>query len=254
VIGVRRFGSGPPLVALHGFTLTGEQFAPAAARLGRTIIALDLPGHGRSTDAPTTLSNVIDLVASTVESIGYPVPVVGYSQGARIALMTALDRPAGVSTLVLVSANAGLKDATVRDARARSDAEMAERLSKQPLDDFLDTWTSTGITATKHLSGEDRAVDMAIRRQNTSDGLAGALIGYGQGAQPSLWHRLAELSIPVLVMSGDGDEKYGRLADAIADTVSDAERVTIVGAGHNPLLDQPDQAYSAISEFLDRRG
>jgi pimeloyl-ACP methyl ester carboxylesterase len=60
--------------------------------------------------------------------------------------------------------------------------------------------------------------------------------------------------MPVLIMSGSRDEKYTSLADAMAAMIPDVERVTINGAGHNPLADMPDEAYGAISEFLDRRG
>jgi 2-succinyl-6-hydroxy-2,4-cyclohexadiene-1-carboxylate synthase len=254
VIGVRRFGSGPPLVALHGFTLTGEQFASASSLLGRTIIAPDLPGHGRNSRASTKLVDVIDFVASTVESVGSPAPVVGYSQGARLALLTALNRPVRISALVLISANAGIEDMSERASRARADAEVASRLTTMTIDEFLDTWTSAGITSTEHLSVGDRDADRAIRRQNSPIGLADAVTGYGQGAQPSVWHRLEDLTMPVLVMSGTRDEKYSIIADAIASMIPDVERMTIDHAGHNPLLDTPDQAYGAISDFLDRRG
>ncbi|MEN8238470.1 MAG: alpha/beta fold hydrolase [Actinomycetota bacterium] len=253
MVGVRRFGSGPPLVALHGFTLTGEQFASAASILGRTIIAPDLPGHGRSVDASTGLADVIDLVASIVASVESPVPVIGYSQGARLALMTALDQPVGISALVLISANAGIEDSYERTARTQSDAEMASRLTTMTIDEFLDAWTSTGLTSTTHLSARERDADMAIRRQNSPHGLARASRGYGQGAQPSLWQRLGELPMPVLVMSGSQDEKYSTIAERMANAIPDAERVTIDHAGHNPLLDAPAEAYGAVSGFLDRR-
>jgi len=254
VTGVRRFGSGPPLVALHGFTFTGEQFVSASSRLGYTIIAPDLPGHGRSVDASTQLADVIDLVASIIESAGSPVPLIGYSQGARLALMTSLERPEGISALVLVSANPGIDDADERATRARSDAEMAARLTTMAIDDFLDTWTSTGITSTRHLSHEDRDADRAIRQQNSPHGLARAIVGYGQGAQPSLWPQLHSLAMPVLVMSGGRDEKYSLIADAMASVIPDVVQVSIGDAGHNPLLDTPDEAYGAISDFLDRHG
>lgn len=252
MIGIRRFGNGPPIVALHGFTFTGEQFASAGVHLGRTIIAPDLPGHGRSAGASTRLADVIDFVASTVESVGQPVPLLGYSQGARLALLTALDRSGGISALMLVSANAGIQDTSERSTRARSDAEIAFRLSATTIDEFLDVWTSSGITSTEHLSVEDRDADRAIRQQNSSQGLADALVGYGQGAQPSVWHTLKDLTMPVLIMSGSRDEKYSDIADSMARTIPDVERVTIDRAGHNPLLDTPDQAYGAISGFLDR--
>jgi 2-succinyl-6-hydroxy-2,4-cyclohexadiene-1-carboxylate synthase len=254
VIDVRRFGSGPPFVALHGFTLTGEQFATAGSLLGHTILAPDLPGHGRSVDASTMLADVIESVVAVVESAGYPIPVLGYSQGARLALMTALNRPEIVSALVLVSVNPGIEDPDARKARAASDIETASRIATVTIDEFLDMWTTNGITSTEHLAAEDRDADRAIRQQNSPHGLAGAVVGYGQGTQPSVWHRLEELSMPVLVISGARDEKYSLIADAMATRILDVERVTIDQAGHNPLLDTPDQTYGAISDFLDRRG
>jgi 2-succinyl-6-hydroxy-2,4-cyclohexadiene-1-carboxylate synthase len=254
VIGVRRFGSGPPLVALHGFSLTGEQFASASSTLGRTVIAPDLPGHGRNAAASTRLTDVIDLAASVVASVGAPVPVIGYSQGARIALLTALDRPAGMSGIVLVSANPGIDDTHERSARARSDTRLASRISKMTIDDFLDTWTTNGITSTTHLSIEDRRADNEIRRQNSPRGLARALTGYGQGAQPSVWRRLTDITMPVLIISGTRDEKYSAIAQRMAAIIPDAEILALDHAGHNPLGDTPDQAYGAISDFLDRHG
>jgi 2-succinyl-6-hydroxy-2,4-cyclohexadiene-1-carboxylate synthase len=251
---VRRFGSGPPVIALHGFSLTGEQFATASSLLGRTIIAPDLPGHGRSVDASTLLPDVLHLVATIIDSVGFPVPVIGYSQGGRVALMTALDHPVGISALVLISANAGVEDSKERVARRQSDNEMARRISTNTIDDFIDAWTSTGITSTRHLPAEDRDADRVVRRQNVPTGLARAVTGYGQGTQPSVWHRLTTLAMPVLIMSGDNDTKYTLLADAMAARIPDVERVTVDDAGHNPLADTPGQAYGAISDFLDRCG
>ena len=121
------------------------------------------------------------------------------------------------------------------------------------IDDFLDTWTSTGITSTEHLSLADRGADRVIRRQNSPRGLASAVVGYGQGAQPSMWHLLHRLAIPVLVMSGGRDEKYSLIADAMAGEIADVERVTIDDAGHNPLLDVQEQTYATISDFIERR-
>jgi 2-succinyl-6-hydroxy-2,4-cyclohexadiene-1-carboxylate synthase len=252
VIAVRRFGKGPPLIALHGFTYTGEQFASAADQLHRTVLAPDLPGHGRSVGVSTELDDVINAIESTVASFVEPVPLLGYSQGGRLALLAATDRPAGISALVLISANAGIEDTSERASRAGSDASLAVDLSGATIGEFLDTWTTAGITSTIHLSAEDRAADRAIRQENSPLGLANALIGYGQGAQPSLWNVLTELAMPVLVMSGDRDEKYSAIANEMMSRIPDVERVSVPGAGHNPLLDAPIEAHASISDFLDR--
>jgi 2-succinyl-6-hydroxy-2,4-cyclohexadiene-1-carboxylate synthase len=252
VVAVRRFGNGPPLIALHGFTLTGEQFASAAHQLRRTIVAPDLPGHGRSVAVSTQLDDVVAAIESTVASFDEPVPLLGYSQGGRVALLAATGRPEGISALVLISATAGIEDTNERASRAESDASMAGKLSGMTIDEFLDTWTAAGVTSTSHLSPEGRAADRAIRQENSPIGLANALIGYGQGAQPSLWTSLAELAMPVLVVSGGRDEKYSAIADEMASRIPDVERATVSGAGHNPLMDAPTEAHTAISDFLDR--
>jgi len=252
MLSVRRSGTGPPVVALHGFTLTGDQFSSAAQRLGRTVIAPDLPGHGGSVDASTAIRDTVGSVASVISSIGIAVPLIGYSQGGRLALMTALDHPGHISALVVISANAGIEDPSQRSARAHADAGVAARLATMTLADFLDDWTSHGITSTSHLSASDVATDRELRLNNTATGLARALTGYGQGAQPSVWHRLKDLALPVLVMSGGRDEKYSLIAESMASMISDSEWVAIDVAGHNPLLDAPDEAYAAISDFLDR--
>ncbi|MCL1587111.1 MAG: alpha/beta fold hydrolase [Actinomycetia bacterium] len=252
MVAVRRFGNGPPLIGLHGFTFTGEQFASVADQLHRTVFAPDLPGHGRSVNVSTQLDDVIDAIESTIASFEEPVPLLGYSQGGRLALLTALCQPEGISALVLISANAGIEDTNERASRTESDARLAEKISNMTIDEFLDTWTATGITSTSQLSDKDRGADRAIRRENSPIGLANALIGYGQGAQPSLWTKLDRLAMPVLIMSGGRDEKYSTIADKMMSSIPDGERVTVVHAGHNPLLDEPAEAHQAISDFLDR--
>ena len=95
-------------VALHGFTLTGAQFSGLTAAAPCRILAPDLPGHGRTDVAPVTLDATLDALGEWIESLGGPVPVLGYSQGGRIALVLALARPELVDRLMLVSASPGI--------------------------------------------------------------------------------------------------------------------------------------------------
>ncbi len=249
MLAVRRFGSGPPVVALHGFTLTGAQFAPTAERLQRAVIAPDLPGHGASSPAslPETLDDVADIVASTGEAT----PLLGYSQGGRVALLVALSHPGLVSRLVLVSASAGIEDPAARRTRADSDRALAGRMETVTLDTFLDGWLKTGITAVSFRDEAERAADWSVRSENTIEGLAHALVDLGQGTQPSAWHRLADLTMPVLLVHGEQDSKYATISHRMATSIPDCRVVSIAGAGHNPFIDDPDATYEAISRFLD---
>jgi 2-succinyl-6-hydroxy-2,4-cyclohexadiene-1-carboxylate synthase len=250
---VRSFGTGPPVVALHGFTHTGKQFHEIARSLPYHLIAPDLPGHGVHATFPCDIDSVVRFVGDTVvEHTTPPAPLLGYSQGGRIALLVAIARPDLVSRLVLVSATAGIDDPSQRKRRAELDRNLAGSIVADGIEAFLDDWTSRPMTSTGHLGATRRATDRAIRRANTADGLAAALIGYGQGAQPSVWDDLADVRCPTLLISGATDPTYTVIAAAMAERMADARTVVIPGAGHNPILDAPGPVAGAISGFLDR--
>lgn len=252
MLATRRFGAGPPVVALHGFTHTGVQFRDLASLIGREVTVPDLPGHGSSAAHPTDLPSVIEAVARVVGHVARPIPVIGYSQGARIALLMAIDDPGAVERLVLISGNAGIADSSAREERREADRRLADDIRSVDLGAFIDRWTSQGITSTLDVDPVARAEDVAARMLNTTEGLAAALEGYGQGAQPSVWDRLGDFDRPVLVITGANDAKYTSIGGHLAAELPDAAHVTIADAGHNPLLDQPEATADALSAFLDR--
>jgi 2-succinyl-6-hydroxy-2,4-cyclohexadiene-1-carboxylate synthase len=189
---------------------------------------------------------VLDAVASVMDVGG---PLLGYSQGARLALALAIERPDLVSDLVLVSGSPGIEDSSERTARAQSDRSLARRIEELGTAAFLEEWTSSGITSTTSLPHGIRAADMAMRSTDAA-GLAAAVRGYGQGAQPSYWNRLPEVTIPVLLIAGERDAKYVHLARQLDAAIADSTLAIIPDAGHNPLLDQPASTAKALEEFL----
>jgi 2-succinyl-6-hydroxy-2,4-cyclohexadiene-1-carboxylate synthase len=78
------------------------------------------------------------------------------------------------------------------------------------------------------------------------------LRGYGQGAQPSVWDDLQNLAIPVLLITGSRDVRYTEIGAEMAMLIPEAESVVINDAGHDPLADQPEATFGAISSFLNR--
>jgi len=254
VLHVRRFGSGPEIIALHGFSLTGEQFSPGAGFLDRTIIAPDLPGHGSSRAQPSDIDRTLGSIEAILTAQGGSRPLIGYSQGARLALLAAVEDPSEISVLVLISGTAGIRNQDERQSRREQDHILAERIEAIGLDAFIDSWTSGGITSVTHLSDDFRRWDREVRSQNSASGLSAALRGYGQGVQPSVWDDLEQVTMPVLLVSGGRDARYTALNNAMADLIPDAEFIVIDNAGHNPLADEPAATYGAVSDFLDRHG
>jgi pimeloyl-ACP methyl ester carboxylesterase len=101
-------GSGEPLILLHGGIGAGEMFGAIMPELsaGRRVITVDLQGHGGTADIdrPLRADLMADDIAALIEHPGPgPADVMGYSLGGMVALRTAIQHPARVRRLVLLS-------------------------------------------------------------------------------------------------------------------------------------------------------
>jgi pimeloyl-ACP methyl ester carboxylesterase len=101
-------GRGEPLLLLHGGLGSIDMFGPVLQVLSekREVIAVDLQGHGRTPlgDRPFDVQAMGDDMTTLVRRLGYErVDAMGYSLGGGVALRMALQHPASVRRLVLVS-------------------------------------------------------------------------------------------------------------------------------------------------------
>lgn len=112
---VEAYGSGPPLVLLHGGLGSARRWEPYWPLLGRhyQLVAPDLRGHGR-TDNPTgTFSYrlMADDIAALIQVLGLHQPAVcGYSDGGQVALELGMRYPALASALIVGGAFHRLSD------------------------------------------------------------------------------------------------------------------------------------------------
>ena len=235
------------LVLLHGFTHTGRSWDGVASALPQRYRprAPDLRGHGRAGDAtPVTLEAVVSDLDRLTQVGRFA--LAGYSMGGRIALQYALVRPAQVRRLVLIGASPGIADSAERAARLLADERLAGEIERLPIEAFAARWARTPVLADQ--PPEVAARVHADRLRNTPQGLARALRGLGTGALPAVWHRLAELQIPVLLLVGERDQKFLAVARAMAQNISGARLEIISGAGHAAHLERPEAVAAAIAQ------
>ncbi len=227
------------VVLLHGFTHTGASWDPVIAALGENYRALapDLRGHGSASERkPVTLEAVLE----DIERLAPPRFVLaGYSMGGRVALHAALARVLAprIDRLVLVGASPGIAEAAERAIRRADDDGLADEIERSTIEAFAARWAQTPV-----LAGQPPDVAAAVqadRLRSTPAGLARALRGLGTGALPSLWDRLAEVTVPVALMVGERDAKFNAIAAEMAAALPVADVIVVPDAGHAVHLEAP---------------
>ena len=104
------YGTGRPLILLHGGLASGEMFGPTLTALSEShqVITPDLQGHGRTADIdrPIDIRLMADDIAALIDHLGLERPdLVGYSLGGGVAFFTAVKYPQKVGKLVMASAH-----------------------------------------------------------------------------------------------------------------------------------------------------
>jgi len=249
------WGTGPTrALFLHGFTGSRRSFRHLEPLLGDVLTAtcVDLPGHnGAPLPSAKGPAGFGETVATLAEHVTRPMVVLGYSQGARLALALAVRFPERVTRLVLESGAPGIRRRSERAHRRRSDEAMAGVILEQGVDAFVDRWEQLPMFAgLQALPESDRAALRGRRTGHTALGLAGALTCLGQGVQPDLWPALPTLRLPTLLLSGAKDAKYTRLARRMAAELPLGWRRTIPGVGHAPHLEAPRAYADEVRSFL----
>ena len=249
--------SDPPIVFLHGFMGSGQDWAEVIDVLSDTYycLAIDLPGHGKSlhfTDNRSyTISEASLGVVDAMNKAGIsPAPIVGYSMGGRLALNLAIHHRHVCSRLIIESATAGIADENDRALRLAEDEKRALELEQGEFEDFLRTWYRQPIFASLVDSEEELQDVLRQRRKNEPAELAKALRGMSVGAQAPLWESLPRLNMPVLLVTGEQDGKFKNIVQKMATSLPDATVEIVPEAGHNAHVERPSAVARRIDKFL----
>lgn len=239
-------GPAADVVLLHGVGLDHAMWhrvAPELTAAGHHVRAPDLLGHGTAPDAApgTTLSDLAAPVAELAAEAGGPVHLVGFSLGALVASRVALDHPALVASVTLVS---GVADRSDSERRAVADRLVAARRDLQgTFDAAVDRWFSPHWRdAEPELAAEVRNTLQANRPESYL-----ACYAVFAEADSPLWRELPRTAPPVLAVTGEDDPgSTPRMAAAVAARVPRGRWAAIPGARHLLPLERPDAVVAAV--------
>lgn len=251
-------GTGPPLLLLHGFTGSSETWAPLTPAFvaAHRVIAIDLPGHGRSS-APASprrysLASFGDDLARVLDVFSVErVAIMGYSMGGRAALRFALAYPERLAALILESTSAGIVDPDLRRERIAADTALAERIERDGIEAFVDEWERLPLwESQKSLPDVAREVLRKQRLSNRADALANSLRGAGAGTDTPVHDELGQIRSPALVIAGALDPRYVEIAANLARSIPNASTFIVPDAGHAVHVERPEALADATVSFL----
>ena len=269
---VEEFGSGEPLLLIHGWGMHGGMWGSAAERLAQDfrVIAVDLPGHGKSVKGegrrekgggpvfpfplPPSPFSVDDIVDELSTQFDEPLNLCGWSLGGQIALHWAQLHPQQVRRLVLVTST----PCFVR--RPGWDCAMAEQTLAEFAAALEQNYTLTlrrFLALQVRGSEDERELLASLRNALFSRGepeLAALQSGLNILHDCDLREALPQIAQPTLVIAGERDTLTPPDASRyIAEWMPQARLALVEGAAHAPFLSHPDRFVACIKDFLEER-
>jgi 3-oxoadipate enol-lactonase len=248
-------GDGRPCIMLHAGVADSRQWNNEFAWLGEGYRAIryDLRGFGQSVPVDAEFSHKQDLEAVLEQlKIREPALLLGCSMGGTLAMDYALDNPARVYALVMVSSGpSGLK----LDVPPHPLAASAEKAySDGDLDKVAELETRIWFDGMGREAGDVDPEMRSLALEMNRTGLTHDAMHIGKQLPDSdspAADRLAELNLPVLIIIGDQDIPYIlAAADVMQSRIPGARRVVIEDAAHLANMDQPGRFQRAVTEFL----
>jgi pimeloyl-ACP methyl ester carboxylesterase len=264
------FGSGEPVLLLHGLGLSVVHWTPLIARLERArCVALDMPGHGESDPVSFTGIDLREwhtrMLSGCLDRLGLDAAhVVGHSYGGMFGIWLALDAPERVRSVVCVGTPAVALG-------ARPDVTL--RVLSWPLIGPLSLTApnpgfvyrqivaaSVGRAAVRAAPKQlHRATYLGTRRR----GFARTVHTYlreqfaGARATPPRYvlqeDELKRIAVPLLIIWGQDDARYQPIdvAEQRAALIP-TSRFERVRGGHEPWLDDLDHCAGLLAGWVDR--
>lgn len=238
----------PAVVFVHGAAFDHSVWqwqSRYLANHGFTVLAPDLPAHGKSPGAAReSIADMADWVAALIASAALErAAVVGHSMGSLVALETALMHPARVSKLALVGTAAPMAVGEPFLAAAKDDHPAAF--------DMEVTWgharamaLATSPVPGTTLPGASRALNGRAHA-----GVLAADLAACQAWQPRL-DAIGALKVPTLVVVGKRDQMTPQKAGRALAAQIPGARLAVLDAGHSMMSEAPRQLLGELREFL----
>jgi 3-oxoadipate enol-lactonase len=244
-LGYRETGGGgaAPIVFLHGVGSDKSVWHPQLAHFGksRRAVAFDYPGYGDSDPAPegTTRDDYATAIVSAMHELGIDrAHVCGLSLGGVVAIAIHHAAPERCASLVLADTFAVHPDGQAVYERSLAGSRDLPAMAEARVDFLL-----------------AQPANPEVRREVVETMSRIDPAAYCIGAE-AVWladqrDRVAEITVPTLVICGDEDQPTPpELSRELHEAIAGSRLEMIPNAGHLTNLEQPDAFNSAVERLL----
>lgn len=261
---VRRIGSGPPVVVLHGGPGAHHDYLlPGFDALadGRELIYYDQRGGGRSAvprDVPAGWTEHVSDLEALREAWGIErLTIAGYSWGGLLAMLYALDYPATVARLALIS-----PAPSWREARERFAARFGQRNLDPAFQEARRALRESGLRERDPAAFQQRIFELSVAPYFHDPARVHELTPFRVTGrtQQEVWASLGDFDlrerlpslrgIPSLVLHGEDDPIPVDAARTTAQLIG-AEFHPVPRCGHVPYVEAHQEFARVVGSFLE---
>ena len=216
------------------------------AHHGFSVLAPDLPGHGRSGGAPLgSIEAMADWVVALLDRLDIEqAAIVGHSMGSLVAIECGIGHPQRVSRVVLIGTALPMPVAAPLVDAARDDEPKAAAM--------INTWSYSPsaqfggcVIPGLWMLGVNQRL-MARQKRGVFHADLAACNAYRRPLES-----LSAMTPPVLVLAGRQDRMTSpKVAKAVHGAIPNARLQMIEGSGHALMAERPDAVLDALIDFL----
>jgi pimeloyl-ACP methyl ester carboxylesterase len=252
---IKVYGSGKPMIIIHGFLGSHLNFESIVERLSgsRKLYVVDLPGFGlskASLQGDYSKKGYADLLVSLMKLLNISrADVLGHSMGGEVALNLAYHYPERVERLVLIDSTGYDTASYLPDFVARSEVlnYLLMRYGFQTY--FLQRFLyRQGLGDLSNYSANQFGLFFSITNQVSPSFLR---LFNSQDDSGTLAGSIKEIIKKTLIIWGSNDRVVTPDRGIHFDSeLPDSRLVTIEGAGHSPMIEDPETVSREIIAFL----
>jgi pimeloyl-ACP methyl ester carboxylesterase len=252
------WGEAPEIVFLHGGGQNAHTWDTVVLALGKSAVAFDAPGHGRSywrEDRDYGPWRNAEAQAAAIEALAPDAKaVVGMSLGGATTIRLAATRPDLVRKAVIIDVTPQVNDPSRQWTRA--DRGTVALIADSPYYDSFEAMAAAAIALSPNRSAE--AVRRGVRHnaKRLDDGRWTWRYDLNRVGRPSsdfmtLWEDVSAIKAPAMLVVG-GASKFVLDADAaeMKRRLPGLRVETVAGAGHAVQSDRPLDLVRLIKDFV----